>query len=89
MTPLTTTVTTELIGGPVDGITQPYVRRAGEDMPLEHPSFPGYHLVQLETRVAPPRWRYGWRHPRSGLRNPCRQGERCRGARCPSRTAPA
>lgn len=85
----TTTETTELIGGPKDGITQPYVRGAGQPMPDEHPSFPGYALLQLETRVFPPRWRYGWQHPRTGLRNPCRQGSRCKGSRCPSRKAPA
>jgi hypothetical protein len=85
----TTTETIELVGGPEDGTTQPYVRSVGSNMPLLHPSLPGYHLLQLETRVYPPRWRYGWQHPRSGQRNPCRQGSRCTGSRCPSRTASA
>lgn len=66
-----TTETTELVGGPRDGDTEPYTRPAGTDMPQIHPAVARYELAAVETRAEPVRWRYRWIPERPARAHAC------------------
>lgn len=79
----------ELVGGPWDGHRVTEVRYDNQPMPQLLRSHEGYRRGDLDTRVTPPRWRYLWTYPRSGIRQRCTVDHSTgSGTGCPRRRTP-